>query len=73
MTDLEYGPLADIVDATADRAAAEKRELLRRSALIAIAHADAGRFVDPHHLAWARAFVAANPALQGPLGTGEPT
>jgi hypothetical protein len=50
---------------------AERRELMRRAALTAIAHADAGRDMDPHHIAWAREFVRLNPPLGRPLGTGE--
>lgn len=52
---------------------AERRELMRRAAQTAIDHAEAGRTMDPHHIAWARQFVKFNPPLERPLGTGEPS
>jgi hypothetical protein len=59
-------------DETVTRVLAERRELLRRAALSAIRRADGGDVVDADHLRWCREFVAANPPLSGPLGTGEP-
>lgn len=71
MTDFDYGPLASDVDPVADRAIAERRELLRIAYSRAIEMHDRGLYVEPSHLRQARAFVAANPPLAGALGTGE--
>ena len=49
----------------------QRRELIRRAAQLAIDHADAGRAMDPHHIEWARRFVAANPAIDL-VGDGSP-
>lgn len=55
------------------RRAAEKRELLRMlNARIVENHERGWRLSDPEMLASARAFLAANPPLVGPMGTGDP-
>lgn len=55
------------------RRIAEKRELLRMlNARIVENHERGWRKADPETLASARAFLAANPPLVGPMGTGEP-
>lgn len=63
--------IEDVIDEVAAERLAERRELMRRAALTAIAHADSGRMMDPHHIRWARDFVKLNPPLGRPLGTGE--
>ena len=54
------------------RVIAERRELMRLAAAAAIRRHRVGAEVDPHYLAWARAFVAATPPLAHPLSDGAP-
>ena len=63
----------DTPDPIAARVLAERRELLRIAAARICRNADEGRpTADADCLRWARQFVAANPALSGALGTGDP-
>jgi hypothetical protein len=55
------------------RAHEERTELLRRAMLACIARADAGQEVDAGWLTHCRDFVARTPALNRPLGAGEPS
>lgn len=50
----------------------ERDELLRAAYQRAIDRAAQGQYVNPAHLAEARAWVAAHAPLNRPLGTGEP-
>lgn len=59
-------------DPQAIRRREERDELQRRACLAGIARAEQGQRVDSAWLDWARAFVAATPALNRPLGNGEP-
>lgn len=60
-------------DTEAIRRREERDECMRLACIAGIARADQGQRVDSAWLDWARAFVAATPALNRPLGTGEPT
>lgn len=61
------------VDQAAERVLAERRELMRIAAARTVHNVEMGRMVcDAHHLQWARDFIAMNPPLGRPLGTGEP-
>jgi len=51
----------------------ERNELMRAACERAIKRHEAGEVVDPFHLSWARQIVACIPALNRPLGTGEPS
>ncbi len=53
-------------------ATAERNELMRQACERAIKRHEAGEVVDPFHLSWARQIVACIPALNRPIGTGEP-
>lgn len=50
----------------------ERAELFRAAYQRAIDRHEQGQYVDPKHLAEARAFCAAHPRLERALGTGEP-
>ena len=64
---------SDAPDPIATRVLAERRELLRIAAARIVENARMGRRIaDADTLQWAKTFLAANPALVGALGTGEP-
>ena len=63
----------DTPDPIAAIVLAERRELLRIAAARIVENARMGRRIaDAETLQWAKTFLAANPALSGALGTGEP-
>lgn len=56
----------------ADRAVAERRELIRRCAASVMQEVEAGRAVDPLRVQWAQSVISSTPELLAPLSDGRP-
>lgn len=56
--------------AIADRAVAERRELIRRCAASVMREVEVGRVVDPHRVQWARVVLAGIKPLAGKISQG---